>query len=70
MSEPHKCPNCEGSGKIPDPEIISSGTYIVKKECPSCEGKGIVWNKTETITYARYAYRPRRSTWGEWFFGC
>jgi len=46
FKKPHKCPVCEGCGKI----IINNGQVLTSyppqyptKICNICEGKGIVW---------------------------
>ncbi len=38
MSQPHKCPVCEGSGE-------QRGWSIdhCPPKCPACDGKGVVW---------------------------
>lgn len=40
-SRPHKCPICEGKGKIINlyPELFQHGEV----QCHGCQGKGIVW---------------------------
>jgi len=46
MNTPHKCPVCEGSGKVParlyDPCDARPGAVTV---CCPCNGKGVVWHK-------------------------
>lgn len=44
--KPHKCPVCNGEGKL----IINNGQLLTSypaqyptKECHACEGKGIIW---------------------------
>ena len=48
---PHKCPCCDGMGKVSRPswvagdvDIWTSSTVGELFECPACKGKGIVWN--------------------------
>lgn len=36
FKKPHKCPLCNGHGKLGYPEVLQD-------KCHSCEGKGIVW---------------------------
>ena len=40
--KPHKCPLCEGAGKV-NLLMHEKGTPIITKGCDACEGKGIVW---------------------------
>jgi hypothetical protein len=42
---PHKCPVCEGSGKLmtANKNKDAYANYAVETNCHACEGKGIVW---------------------------
>ena len=37
---PHKCPICEGTGKV---QVAGNTTAILTTACHGCDGKGIVW---------------------------
>lgn len=37
MSHPHKCPVCDGSGKVIDERLRD------RVLCESCKGSGVVW---------------------------
>ena len=54
MTSPHKCPICEGSGKLPDnsgfPYLnTTTGTSISMKTCHGCSGTGIVWEPNHSL---------------------
>lgn len=44
--KPHKCPVCEGQGRIFVSDPSKQGVFVLDKwqDCPPCEGKGIVWS--------------------------
>jgi DnaJ-class molecular chaperone len=42
MSNPHRCPVCEGTGKVIDSRLRDT------VDCKACKGKGIVWEPKET----------------------
>lgn len=50
MSEPHKCPVCNGEGKVYDPDATSTG---LTKTCHACSGTGIVWEPKPTYQGVR-----------------
>jgi DnaJ-class molecular chaperone len=41
VSEPHKCPVCEGTGKKVDERIRE------QVPCSACKGTGVVWEPQE-----------------------
>ena len=47
MSEPHKCPVCNGSGKVEVTHPISSTVPDIRN-CNACGGTGIVWEPKES----------------------
>lgn len=40
MSQPHKCPVCEGSGKVIDAMLRQ------QVACHACGGRGVLWEQT------------------------
>ena len=44
MAIPHRCPVCNGSGKV----VECTGTAINSLECPACHGACIVWEETDS----------------------
>jgi hypothetical protein len=46
---PHKCPVCDGTGRVPRPPFYTGGydfgTGIGQFFCNACQGSGIVWKK-------------------------
>lgn len=51
--KPHKCPCCDGTGKVSRPpwiagdQYIWSGTSCGLYSCLTCNGTGIVWENKE-----------------------
>lgn len=49
MSKPHKCPVCDGTGKVSRPPWQAGdvdqwlGTSTAPYPCNACNGSGIVW---------------------------
>lgn len=46
MTQPFKCPACDGQGKRVLPPAYSGGTCVSMTEspCHACNGTGIVWS--------------------------
>ena len=45
VTQPHKCPACEGKGIVPCGFYSYWGASLgtTPEQCKSCEGKGIIW---------------------------
>lgn len=43
MSTPHKCPVCDGTGKVRHPDANQWEQLPVYATCHACDGSGIVW---------------------------
>ena len=61
MKIPHKCPICEGNGKVPNGFYRqTSGEWCTAdatpEMCLSCMGTGIVWGKDEPHLKATDSY--------------
>ena len=48
--KPHKCPVCNGAGKVSRPPNVvgdaptwSTSSCVISYECNACKGTGIVW---------------------------
>jgi len=56
MSTPHKCPICNGAGRVPDFSymVVAGDTYISNstegKICNICEGEGVVYTDDKKIS--------------------
>jgi len=60
MATPHKCPVCEGCGKVQWPPGYTGSPFFAAMRtdgytCPTCNGTGIVWEPDLPIVKARYA---------------
>src|SRR5208282_6077669 len=44
LSTPHKCPVCNGRGKVPAGFYGDQGTDVSEPPCRSCHGSGLVWS--------------------------
>lgn len=76
MSTPHKCPCCDGSGKVSRPPGVAgdqvswvSGS-VGPWDCQACSGQGIVWGPLAPVVYvpscwSPYAYQPGLTVGGE-----
>jgi len=52
--KPHKCPVCNGSGKVfwppsADSDPGSSGDLAGHWDCRACDGTGIVWEPAQSL---------------------
>jgi len=64
MAIPHKCPVCEGSGKLFQSDVASSPFTIPTtaplptyyKSCNSCNGTGIVWEPEHLVVGPSYPW--------------
>lgn len=44
MSVPHKCPVCDGAGKVSATTCVNGISGTCDVVCHACDGKGIVWS--------------------------
>jgi hypothetical protein len=44
---PHKCPVCDGEGRIPSP--MATGTGNATRACPACKGECVVWDEVQDV---------------------
>lgn len=53
MATPHKCPVCNGSGKVylPPPPITNTAVFDEFKTCNACNGSGVVWEQDSINTW-------------------
>lgn len=61
MAIPHKCPICDGQGKVSKPSHIAGDVHIwidtqATHTCHGCGGSGIVWGADDPITIG-YTYK-------------
>ncbi len=54
MSEPKKCPVCEGSGIVPYNFYKDKDSVGFNEKCRTCNGIGILWTKE----WREYTYPP------------
>ena len=53
MSDPHKCPVCNGQGTVSKPSYIAgdqptwTASDLTPYPCPACSGTGVIWDKEE-----------------------
>jgi len=63
MSVPHKCPVCNGRGKVPADfynKWIDGSAHAGEETCRTCQGTGLVWKMpahyTETHPTIQHGY--------------
>ncbi len=57
MATIHKCPVCEGSGKVPFNFYRDKTGTGLTEDCRSCKGGGIIW-EYYTCTLPQVIYPP------------
>ena len=64
MATPHRCPVCNGCGKIYTGEMNTAGR--VSNPCHACLGSGVLWDCSNLTRYPYkyYKYIPER--WNDW----
>ena len=61
MNIPHKCPVCEGTGKVPFNFYNDTTGTGMMEPCRSCDGKGILWdNVSNNLPYSPLTNLPQR----------
>lgn len=56
MSTPHRCPVCQGAGKVESTlyqqgDLTTSSAFIGMVDCRSCYGTGVLWESELTSSY-------------------
>lgn len=49
--KPHKCPVCNGTGKVPHPSGM-----VAPVDCKACQGAGVLWGPPTNIKLKESAW--------------